>query len=141
VARDDEARADAIREAAIRVLLETRREYLAAGANALKHWEQLYDRLVLALRTSSTAEQFVSAFRRGLHLGAPSVEAARAAVALAEAMDADAASWIALLEEEVGYLVAAARKAAEERKEAAVERRADAATRSEQGLFCGAADE
>jgi hypothetical protein len=52
-------------------------------------------------------------------------------------MDADAASWIALLEEEVGYLVAAARKAAEERKEATAERRAEAATRSEQGLFSG----
>lgn len=112
----DERKADAVRDAAVAVMMATRSEYLAAGASALKHWDQLHDRLHLALRTSSTAEQLVTALRRGLRLSAPSSDSSAAAVDLVGAMDADPTQWIGMLEDEIGLVMARSRLEAERRR-------------------------
>jgi hypothetical protein len=114
----DEQRADAVRDAAVALLMEARAEYLANGANPLKHWDQLQDRLAAAMRTSGSAEQLVSTLRRGLNLSAPSSAFSNAATVLVGAMDADPMLWIGLLESELGYLMARARVEAERRKAA-----------------------
>jgi hypothetical protein len=114
----DEQRADVVRDAAVALLMEARAEYLANGANPLKHWDQLQDRLAAAMRTSGSAEQLVSTLRRGLNLSAPSSSFSNAATVLVGAMDADPMLWIGLLESELGYLMARARVEAERRKAA-----------------------
>lgn len=114
----DERKADAVRDAAVAVMMATRAEYLAAGANALKHWDQLHDRLHLALRTSSTAEQLVTSLRRGLHLSAPSSDSSAAAIDLVTAMDADPSACMDMLESEIGLVMARSRVEAERRRDA-----------------------
>ncbi|MFA7295667.1 MAG: hypothetical protein WC211_00605 [Dehalococcoidia bacterium] len=114
----DEAKADAVRDAAVAVMMATRSEYLRAGASALKHWDQLHDRFHLALRTSSTAQQLVTALRRGLRLSAPSSDSSAAAVALTDAMDADPTAYMDLLESEIGLVMARARLESERRRDA-----------------------
>lgn len=117
----DEAMADDVRDAAVAMVVDARAEYLASGAMALKHWDQIHAALVMAMRVSDTAEQMVTAFRRSLRLGAPSSNSACSIARMAEAMDADARSWIAMLEEESGYVIAAARREAERRSAARAE--------------------
>jgi len=114
----DEQRADVVRDAAVALLMEARAEYLTNGANPLKHWDQLQDRLAAAMRTSGSAEQLVSTLRRGLNLSAPSSAFSNTATLLVGAMDADPMLWIGLLESELGYLMARARVEAERRKAA-----------------------
>lgn len=114
----DERKADAVRDAAVAVMMATRAEYLSAGASALKHWDQLHDRLHLALRTSSTAEQLVTALRRALRLSVPSSDSSAAMVALADAMDADAPAYLDMLESEIGFVMAKSRLEAERRRDA-----------------------
>lgn len=114
---DEVQRADEIRDAMVDLLLELRREYLRAGGDPLTHWDQLHSRFLIACRTSGTGEQMVSAMRRGLRLAAPSSTSSAAMVRLVTAMDADPEQWIALLEEEAGYLLAMARMRADEAKE------------------------
>ena len=114
----DEQRADAVREAAVMLLLEARAEYLANGANPMKHWDQLQDRLATSLRTSGNAEQMVSSLRRGLNLSAPSSAFSKASTTLVEVMDADPMLWLGMMESEIGYLMARTRVEAERRKAA-----------------------
>ena len=114
----DERKADAVRDAAVAVMMATRAEYLSAGASALKHWDQMHDRLHLALRTSSTAEQLVTSLRRGLRLLAPSSDSSAAAVELVSAMDADASACMDMLESEIGLVMARSRVEAERRRDA-----------------------
>jgi hypothetical protein len=112
-------RAEAIRDAAVALVLETRREYLAAGASPLDHWSHLHDRLLVAARTCETTEQLVTAYRRGLRLGAPSSGSSAEAVRLVLAADVEHRAALELIESEIGLVIAKARLEAERRRDAA----------------------
>lgn len=104
----------------VTLLLELRREYLAAGASALKHWDQLQSRMLAAARTTDSVPEWLSSMCRALQLGAPLSSTCSAASALQRAVLADggrAAEWLDLLEREHAFLIASARLEAERRKE------------------------
>ena len=104
----------------VEVILSNRRQYLAGGASALTHWDMLHNRALSAARRSSTVDKWVSLYRRGLQLGAPDSSACSAIVDLTgtvRELNADSAT-IAMIRDEIGLLMALARKCAEERKEA-----------------------
>ena len=111
-------RDEAVRDAAVNLVMELRSEYLRAGASALDHWDHLQSRLIFALRSSETIEQAVTAYRMRLQLGAPSSGSSSAAVALVDAADVDARHALDLIESEVGLVMARARLEAERRKAA-----------------------
>ena len=107
-----------MRDAAVALVMETRAEFLASGVSALTHWDQLHARLLVAMRSSETIETLITAWRRGLRLGVPSLGSSGAAEHLANMADADAQEMIEMLESEVGLVFARARLEAERRKEA-----------------------
>lgn len=111
-------REEAVREAAVTLVLEARREYLAAGASPLSHWDHLHDRLLVAVRTSETMDQAVTAYRRGLRLGAPSSGSSAAMMGAVRAADADAREALDLIETEIGLVIAMARLESERRRDA-----------------------
>lgn len=113
----DEGRRDRVIDAVVELLLEARREYLAGGANALKHWQQIHDRALLATRTSQRISEWVSALSHGLQLGSPSSSRSSATMALANEVDADDAEAIDLIEDELGYIMARCRLEAERRRD------------------------
>lgn len=115
---DKEQQREAVRDAAVALVMETRAEFLASGASALTHWDQLHDRLLVSMRSSETVETLVTAWRKGLRLGAPSLPSSEASQRLVEAADADAQEMIEMLEAEIGLVMARARLEAERRKEA-----------------------
>lgn len=108
-----------VREATVSLLLAVRAEYLAAGASALKHWDQLQDRVRSAARTSSTLPEWSTALGRSLGLGAPSRDRCSAIDALHKLLmeQREENEWLALVESEYGYLLAMARLRAEQRRE------------------------
>lgn len=111
-------RREAVRDAAVTLALDLRGECLGAGMSPLTHWDQLHDRMLVALRSSESIETLVTAWRRGLRLGVSNSASSASAVALAEAADADAQPMIEMLEAEIGLVFARARLEAERRKEA-----------------------
>lgn len=114
----DEGRRDRIIDAVVVMLLEVRAEYLAGGANALKHWQQLHDRALLATRTSSRISEWTTTLARALQLGSPSKSRSSAMITLCEEVDADDAEALDLIEDELGYVMARCRLEAERRKAA-----------------------
>lgn len=115
----DEKQRERLRDLTVDVLLEVRASYLGtAGANVLKHWDMIQDRLRSAARTSANAEQWLTSVSRSLKLPAPSVRFSDSTLALTGAVRElkceDA--WLSLLEEEYGYLMATARAVSEQRK-------------------------
>jgi hypothetical protein len=113
-------RSEALREAVVALVLETRAEYLRSGANALDHWNHLHDRMIVAARTSENIEQLVTTYRRMLRLGAPSSGFSAEAVRLAQAADADPRDALDLIESEIGLVIAMSRLEAERRRDAAI---------------------
>lgn len=115
----DEAARERQRTKTVDLLLEMRAAYLAGGANPLKHWDQLQDRLRAAARTSSTVAEWVTQMSRSLGLSAPSSRFSEAVMSLdAEVADAGSA-WLDLLESEWGLLMAMSRQISEQRKKEA----------------------
>jgi len=110
---------ETLRNQTIAVILACRSEYLAAGASPLKHWSQIQDRVRAAARQASSVPNWVTAVARTLGLGAPDAYRAEATGALhGTVQEHDCASrWLDLVEEEHGYLMAAARLEAEQRRE------------------------
>lgn len=115
----DEQSKKQLRDLTVEVLLSMRREYLAAGANALKHWDQLQDRMRSAARTTTTPEEWATAMCRSLRLAALHKESCSDLYQLAELVHEKqcAGDWLSLLEREYGYLIALARLASEKAKE------------------------
>ena len=111
-----EEQREAAREATVQWMLAARAEYLKNGASALKHWDQIQDRMRAAARMSVDVSTWCTSVARGLQLGAPSDARAKATLALKTAVS-DPMVWLELVEEEHGYLMALARMQAEERKE------------------------
>lgn len=125
----DEKQRRKLEDLTVAVLLATRREYLASPqCNALKHWDQLQDRMRSAARTSATAEEWATSLRRGLRLAAPSRDSSACLEALvAEVRDETTGrAFLELVEARHAYLLARARVQAEEAKAArAAERQAE----------------
>ena len=100
-------------------ILALRAEYLAAGANAVTHWEHLQTRPLAAARTCGTLDEWITLTRRKLQLGAPSRDSSRCSVALiSEVQDQ---GWrdvdvLRLVERRIALLIAESRAEAEERK-------------------------
>lgn len=110
-----------LRTLTVEALLDLRAAYLGTpGANALKHWELLQNRLRSNARTSSTPEEWLTAMLRGLQLPAPSSGSSHSFRDLTDVVRelGCAREWLDLLETEFGYLIAVARGVAEQRKEA-----------------------
>lgn len=115
---------DRVRAATVELVLDLRAEYLATGANALPHWDQLLDRMRASARSTSSVVSWITAVSRGLGLGAPSERRGQSTVALVEAVGPDDAAFLDLVENEHAYLLALARRAARERREERAARRA-----------------
>ncbi len=104
----------------VALLMPVRAEYLAAGANPLKHWDQIQDRVRIASRTSESMAQWVTTLTRNLGLGAPSKRRSLATEALAQAVGdgkRENAAFLDFLEEECGLLMALANQEATRRRE------------------------
>lgn len=63
---------NAVIAAAVALLLEVRKQYLAAGANPLRHWDQILSAWKVASRINGTIPGFFAQLCKGLRLGAPS---------------------------------------------------------------------
>lgn len=106
-------------DATVDVLLAMRAQFLATGASALKHWDQLAEAMKSAVRRSSGPETWVSTMGARLRLESPSSDLSAKSVALVETVRRyDVRAWLALVESEGVYLLARARTLAEERREA-----------------------
>lgn len=125
-----EATKEALTDATVDVVMELRSQYLAGGANALKHWDQITDRLRAATRTCTGPEEWITKLCRDLQISAPSNSLSSASEALAEmARKAGASAWLALVEREYAYMIAKARRLAEERRDARLAEHAAKAAR------------
>lgn len=107
---------EAARKATVAVLTAVRYEYLRGGANPLKHWDQIQDRMRAAARTSVSVPEWVTALARGLQLGAPDEVRTTAIARLDEAVGGEAREWLDLVESEHAYLIALTRLRAQEAK-------------------------
>ncbi len=101
------------------VVLEMRAQYLAGGANALTHWDQITSRVKAAAMSTSTAAEWSSEVMRTLRLGAPSSSLSSALATLVAEVDGRGRSqrWIEQVERELGLLMAETRLEAEGRRE------------------------
>lgn len=117
----DEQAKERLRTQTVEVLLDLRAAYLAtAGANPLKHWDQLQDRMRAAARTCASPEEWATKMARDLQLAAPNLSSSRSLLALVHEVTERrcARPWLDLIEREHGYLLAMARLSAEQRKAA-----------------------
>lgn len=114
----DEGKRDRVMDRVVDVLLEVRREFLANGGSALKHWTQLHDRALLATRTSGRVSEWVTTLAREMRLGVPSSLRSSATDALVQEVDLDDAETLDVIEDELGYLMARCRLEAERRRDA-----------------------
>lgn len=98
--------------ATVSVVLAARQQYLAAGANPLKHWDQIETAMRRASASSVTLAQWITRFSRRLLIAAPS-KLLSSAIAELRAAVADGRGWIRGVEEEAPFLIASARVEAE----------------------------
>jgi hypothetical protein len=107
--------------ATVAVIDQVRSAYLGTpGANVLRHWDQIQDRVRMAARTSRSAAEWTTALTRSLKLPAPDNYLSRstqALVSLVTGLSADR-EWLDLVEREYAYMMALARLRAENRAEA-----------------------
>lgn len=114
-----EATKEHLTDLTVDVVMELRRQYLAGGANALKHWDQITDRMRAATRTCAGPEEWVTKLCRDLQIAAPSSSLSSAVEALTEMVRRSrggAHAWLALVEREYAFMIARARRLAEERR-------------------------
>lgn len=111
-------RRETLRHLTVDVILEARRDYLRSGASALRHWDQLQDRMRAAARTCRDPREWVTRLRRDLQLGPPDPASSRSCELLVQAVGGprETREWLDLVEREHGYLMALARLRAEEMK-------------------------
>ena len=117
----DEIAKEKLRSLTVELLLEVRAAYLSTPhANALKHWDMIQDRIRLAARTTTGAEEWATSIARALQLGAPRASYSAALMALTHEVHERraASSFLDLVDSEWGFLMALARSIAEQRKAA-----------------------
>lgn len=121
MAKPTEEQLEKLRTAIVEVVLEARRIYLREDIKrALKHWEQLQNRALSAARRASSANEWVTMFCRGLQLPALDSSGCSAVLELTHlGKEIGHAHVLALLERETGDLMAMARVASEQRRDAA----------------------
>ena len=109
-----------LRTKTVEYLLCMRAQHLAAGGSPLKHWELIPNRALSAARRSATVEEWGTALAKGLLVTTPSSSTSLAFLDLANTVrELEATTeWFALLESELGFLMAMMRRIAEERREA-----------------------
>jgi hypothetical protein len=120
----DEKARERLRTLTVDLILALRAEYLRSGhGNVLKHWEQLETRLRVAAATSGSPEEFATRYSRGLQLVALSKAGSQALIDLADTVRelGSPVEWFRMLDEETAYLMALARKSAEQRSDARAE--------------------
>ena len=127
----DEKRLEELREATVLVILDLRAQYLANGAKALSHWDQISERMQAAIRITSTVDAWVSRVMRMLQIQAPSSALSSSIEVLRDTVTGAHVEWRRLVETESGALIASARREAERRREM---REASAATPTETTL-------
>lgn len=114
-----EAEKEHLIDLTVDLVLELRSQFLAAGANAIKHWDQLTDRVRGATRTCAGPEEWFTKIHRDLKIASPSRGAALASERLTEAVRRyGVRAWLALVEREYAFVIAKARRISEERREA-----------------------
>lgn len=108
------------------VLIEVRAQYLAGGANALKHWDQISDRMRAATRTQANPQAWCTKLLRDLQISTPSSSTSSALERLCEAVGiiGKPAEWLRLIDAEHAYIIARVRTMAEERRDARTARNA-----------------
>lgn len=111
-----------LRTQIVEVILSYRRQYLASGSSALTHWDVLQNRALSAARRTGTIDRWTSMYRKNLQLPAPDSLGSSAILDLTtfvrELGSGADGQALAIIREEIGLLMAMARKCAEERKEA-----------------------
>lgn len=115
----DERQNDPILALTVDLLLDLRAQYLAGGANPLKHWDQLSTRLRSAARRASGVEDWHTMMCRSLQLESPSKNNCHSLIGLVREIDTPKKSqvWLDMLEQRWGLVIATARLTAEQRKE------------------------
>lgn len=110
--------AEQLRYRTVQVILGVRAQYLAGGGKALKHWDQISDRMRAAARSSGSAAEWVTALCRSLQVGAPDSSTSSATCELVNLLNEAGATrgWLDLIESEHGYLIAMARLESERRR-------------------------
>jgi hypothetical protein len=99
------------------VVMEIRRLYLTAGANPLKHWEQLATRLRAAARTTAGVGEWVTSMLRSLGIPSPDKSLSLKMCDLEEEVSVVSASkWLDMLEREGAYIIALCQVEADERR-------------------------
>lgn len=108
------------RKLTVDLVMAVRSEYLASGASALSHWDQLKDRMLASARTSQGASEWVTALCRRLSLAAPGKPLSSATESLVS--DVESAGprgeleFLAFVEAEYGLVLARARLEGERRR-------------------------
>lgn len=112
----DDRKKEHLTDLTVDVVLAVRRQYLAGGANALRHWDQITERVRAATRTTAGPEEWMTKLLRDLQIASPSSDLAAGAEALVEtARKYGVRAWLALVEAEYAFIIARARRIAEER--------------------------
>ena len=111
-----EEKLERIREATVLLILDLRAQYLANGASALTHWDQIATRMQSSIRQASTIDTWFSLMMRKLQIQAPSSNSAYSISALKTAVGSELMEWRRIVEKEAGALLAQARLAAEQRR-------------------------
>jgi len=116
---DETDRSELFRERTRDVILAMRAQYLASGANALTHWDQITARARAALQMHPTAARWMGELARTLRIGAPSNSTSSAMLALEAEVDGRGLSavWREAMRHELPLVMAEARFEAEARKE------------------------
>lgn len=112
---------DRLLEATVLVVDDVRRSYLRTpGASVLKHWDQIQDRVRMAARTSSSADEWITNLSRSLKLPAPDKWLSTSARALQQTVTEMHATrdWLDLVEREYTLIMAKVRLRAETRQQA-----------------------
>lgn len=114
-----ELRLEKLRTLLVELVLSLRRQYLAAGGNAITHWERLENAIVAAARQSGTIDRWTTKIRNKLNLSGLSGDDARILLDLCSQVKELGADreCLGLAREETALLIAMARKCAEERRE------------------------
>lgn len=118
--RLDENRKEVLEQATVRVLLAIRARYLAEGANALKHWDQLHDRMRSAIEEvkHKTVAAWFTRLAETLDIQVTSSISSVVAELEAEVQTTERSAWANMVREEHAMLIALAQKEAEARKAA-----------------------
>lgn len=118
---------DELNERAVAFLMGVRAQYLRGGANPLKAWDQLSERLRAASRRSVTVEEWATSILRGLQLSGPTSSTSSALADLVLAVrtraggdggSGGADTFLRLMEREWGAVIALAQLEAERRRAA-----------------------